>query len=857
VAPLPEGFVAVAPVVHEVEGLLYIMYFSSPEELNSSTTLDPAVDTAAGEVDYDAEELDLEHAAGALRQHGIGGIIYSSPSHCADRPHWRVVCPFDYPRPPDFRAKMVDRLNGALGGILARESWTLSQSYYYGSVAGNADHRVIFVEGAPINLLDELDTIAIGRPLTKSASGNGKTGNGHAKPPAGNGVDHDAGREEEEPGAGRKGEEKTRGGVDEDALCEAIRTGADYHEATTALLGLWARRERAKAEAIAALKKLYQAVPEAERDHRWQDRYNDIGRTADGIYGADREKRKDADEELLTKLVPVGFTNDDKFVLIDTGRQIALHCSARQLGSSDIYAAAGVLDLCRKIAPAKGGDGFSPGKIRERLIRRCRAAGPFDPERLRGRGVWIERGKVIVNLGEPVPEGCDHTYLCFQSIALGNDNIPPDLAPRLLRLLNRWRWKNSDDALLFFGGLAIAPICGALRWRPHLYPAGPAGCGKSTVLRAVRAVLSPLVLSPEGGSTEAGIRQKLQSDSLPIVLDEFDLDQRNIEGVIRLARSASSAETPMLRGTPEGKAQEYSVRAMFIVAGVSRPGMVPADQTRWVMPDLLPHSNKSEDATKIGREIAWLEELEGAWCRMMISRAHLLAPAIAAILPFVEADEMRRRQNIASLLGGVYLALASKVPDEREAKLLAELVADATEEHGDNFERSEGEECLDKLYAHMVRRGKEEFPLGHWIAVALEGSGNTDHVSIAREVLQIYGIKAWKEAADEETMEMLPGCIVVMNGSPRIDAALKDTKWSSGGWLSVIRQLDGVKPYGKTEGRKKGKTVDFGHDPDATHRRAAERRKSRGTEIPLTYAPRKIRTFLDDCWRGAGTFEDD
>ncbi len=44
--------------------------------------------------------------------------------------------------------------NGVLGGIFSPESWTLSQSYYYGSVARNPSHRVQLIEGAPINLRD-------------------------------------------------------------------------------------------------------------------------------------------------------------------------------------------------------------------------------------------------------------------------------------------------------------------------------------------------------------------------------------------------------------------------------------------------------------------------------------------------------------------------------------------------------------------------------------------------------------------------------------------------------------------------------------------------------------------------------
>ena len=42
--------------------------------------------------------------------------------------------PFSGELPPGERTRLVNRLNGVLGGVLSRESWTLSQAFYYGRV---------------------------------------------------------------------------------------------------------------------------------------------------------------------------------------------------------------------------------------------------------------------------------------------------------------------------------------------------------------------------------------------------------------------------------------------------------------------------------------------------------------------------------------------------------------------------------------------------------------------------------------------------------------------------------------------------------------------------------------------------
>jgi hypothetical protein len=47
----------------------------------------------------------------------------------------------------------------------------VSQAYYFGSVGTNPDHRVEVID-EPIDVLDELELIAIGKPATKAGGGS-------------------------------------------------------------------------------------------------------------------------------------------------------------------------------------------------------------------------------------------------------------------------------------------------------------------------------------------------------------------------------------------------------------------------------------------------------------------------------------------------------------------------------------------------------------------------------------------------------------------------------------------------------------------------------------------------------------
>jgi AAA domain len=124
------------------------------------------------EADYDEERIGFDDAVAILTEVGVASLVYTSPSHTEDAPRWRVLCPISKPMPPAQRDLYVARLNGLFGGRFARESWTLSQSYYFGSVNHNPSHRVELIEGTPIDLMDDLDAGAIGRPETKAINGH-------------------------------------------------------------------------------------------------------------------------------------------------------------------------------------------------------------------------------------------------------------------------------------------------------------------------------------------------------------------------------------------------------------------------------------------------------------------------------------------------------------------------------------------------------------------------------------------------------------------------------------------------------------------------------------------------------------
>ena len=112
------------------------------------------------EGDYDGEQVPMQHAAETLSALGLAGLLYTSASHQPEAPRWRVIVPLSRPlegaetQLREQRRHWAGVLNAILGGVLKSESFPLSQSYFFGPIAGPPGAEIIRLSGA---CLDELE----------------------------------------------------------------------------------------------------------------------------------------------------------------------------------------------------------------------------------------------------------------------------------------------------------------------------------------------------------------------------------------------------------------------------------------------------------------------------------------------------------------------------------------------------------------------------------------------------------------------------------------------------------------------------------------------------------------------------
>jgi len=197
------------------------------------------------EADYDGERVTVDQACETLEQKGIVAVVYTSPSDTEDAPRWRVLCPLSAELPPARRNHQLGRLNGLLRGILAHESWTLSQSYFFGSVNRNPSHRVEVVDGTPIDQHDDLDVIWLGKPGASKVAAQ---------------VDQLVGNDTRE----------------DCELVKRIVTGEGFHVELTALAARYVGRSIPGATVEELLRGIMLSHDLGLRDERWLDRYYSI-----------------------------------------------------------------------------------------------------------------------------------------------------------------------------------------------------------------------------------------------------------------------------------------------------------------------------------------------------------------------------------------------------------------------------------------------------------------------------------------------------------------------------------------------------------------------------------------------------
>lgn len=479
--------------------------------------------------------------------------------------------------------------------------------------------------------------------------------------------------------------------------------------------------------------------------------------------------------------IPYGYTENSSYVFLDQQKKILTCLSAASLMTEsalcDMAPSAFWMGICPKTNKSGKPVGPDARRIGDLLMQECKKVGPFNPSKIRGSGIWLEDGEVVRNLSGPTPKSQEYTYVRFHSIKEPHpeSQITGEEILNWFRLFN-WSMPKFENLLL--GWVSIAPICGCLDWRPHIFINGPKNTGKTTLINGIAELLSPVAISPDGSSTEAGIRQSIKADSRPILLDEFESDQnsRRMHSILKLARSASSSKSPVLRGSPEGKAMQFLLNTTFCFGAIIPIRGSNADKSRIVNLDLRKHDNSQEDAFKVRDGLNRLSQSSGFWTCHMAERATCVLEAIdvcARTMP--PGIDSRHAQNMGTLIGAAFVAIQGKAPSEDQAKEWVSIHDELIQHLGSEHDTDDAYDCLQALL--LYKPTQVDYTIGSILQEALKNQGGSN---IKGPELLTYGIALHDNG------------FIVSNTHPEIKKMFRGTVWESGNWSRSLQLLPGA-----------------------------------------------------------------
>lgn len=440
-------------------------------------------------------------------------------------------------------------------------------------------------------------------------------------------------------------------------------------------------------------------------------------------------------------------------------------------------------------------------------MRESERRGIYSHDRERGRGAWYDKGRAVLHLGNHLLVDCvptaiaDHEskfiYTKQAPLEHGADSLPAadNVADEVFKLFEGLRWSKPVHAQLMAGWCFLSPICGALSWRPHIWLTAQRGAGKSWVQdHIVNPLLGPAAMMVQGGTSEAGIRQKLRQDARPIVFDEAESEdqksQNRMQSVIELARQSSSDSTAeIVKGTVQGNGMSFRMRSMFMLGSVNVSLSQAADESRFSVLSLRSPDKSPEEVERFAVFSKQVDNLlSDDVCASIRARAYRMMPVIRAnAKTFARAvaealGSQRIGDQMGTLIAGAYgLRSAQEISLDDARSWVSKIdFSDAKEAES----ASDEESCLQRIMQSQIRfdseRGSMLRSVGEVVAAA---TGETPMGGLfqadANDVLKRYGL-------------MVEGnFLVVANKHAELEKLLQGTPWAAG-WKRILSRIDGA-----------------------------------------------------------------
>jgi len=442
-------------------------------------------------------------------------------------------------------------------------------------------------------------------------------------------------------------------------------------------------------------------------------------------------------------------------------------------------------------------------KAKSDLMKSCREKGVINLKKIRGTGAWLDKGKVVLHLGDRLLVGGQEVDMrSFDSEFYYNYEArvePPHPSPlstsevsQLTEIMELLSIQNPSHKKLMAGWMVLAPIGGALPWRPHLCVTGQSGSGKSTILKEF--IEPPLnafqAINVQGATTEAGLRQTIGCKSIPVTFDEFESEDikavASRQKILELLRQATSQDSgKIIKGSGSGKALEFQASFMAMLSAINPKIINEADLNRILVVEII-KTNNLENYELLLEKIRMLDL--DFWQRFT-ARSISKISQILKSYPILQKEAAKLHSNrfgqqYGILLAGYHSLISDSVVGEQEAKELVAALSISKEAEAAKVD--DQKDCLEHLMHSVIRIGWEE----KTIISSLNDYFQIQKAKPSDEELGGIG-EALRNNGVYPTQYKNEDAVLICNKVPALTKIYASTHWANG-WGVTLKRLNNV-----------------------------------------------------------------
>lgn len=457
-------------------------------------------------------------------------------------------------------------------------------------------------------------------------------------------------------------------------------------------------------------------------------------------------------------------------------------------------------------------------KMNAMLIMESQKAGIFHISKVRRRGVYLDEDRVIVNLGDkilvdfeeknPLEIKSKQTYVAGPAMDVDLDNVATNEdGEKLLEVLQQVNFSDRAEAFLFAGWLMLAPLGASLPYRPNLWINAGYKSGKSWLLNNILVpIIGDFSIKALGGTTEAGLRQDLKGDCLPILFDESeaktDASKEKMTSILDLMRNYSyDSPFGVIKGSKDNKSTLFTLKSMFLFTSISLALQDQADKSRVTVLQLKPKPAHTEEQIKAKNEhfknlkksVAELQlDKNGkkflAKSISQVKQIHYNTEIMADAIDLLTGDR-RLGDQYGALLAGAFALWSDEILDPVSAKGWIEHIGLDLKRYENKVEDSDEVEILQTLLQHKIRvhidNGPiEERSIGYLLSRLKDRSISLDKHKEISKVLTDIGIKYPKPRLED----IKGGKVYISVKSPYLRKVFRETAAQSN-WHTYLKRL--------------------------------------------------------------------